>query len=151
MHGTKVGHDDLGGLLQPKLCCDSVPYREPSLGFAEVSFTWCMTGWQKHLWKPSSLKGETRISRSLCMHGHTLNDLSISQKGSCQEGRKPWIEGAVSPLSQLDCIDGLADPSDVLPQTCLGHTRICLKAKSNDSNFVALLAFLRTQLIHTIR
>lgn len=84
------------------------------------------------------------------MHGHALNDLNTSQKGSCQEGRKPWI-GEVSPSSQLECVEGLVDPSDILPQTCVGLTRICLKAKSNESDFVALPAFLRTQLIHTTR
>lgn len=81
------------------------------------------------------------------MHGHILNDLNTSQKGSCQEGRKPWA-GAVSPPSQLECGKRPVVPSVVLPQTCAGLTRICLMAKSKDSDFVA---FLRTQLIQTAR
>lgn len=72
------------------------------------------------------------------MHGHVLNDLNLNtlQKGSCQEGREPWV-GAVSPASQLEYRQGPIVTSDVLPQTCPGLTRICLMAKSKDSDFVA--------------
>lgn len=77
------------------------------------------------------------------MHGHVLNYLNTSQKGSCQEGRKPGV-GVGFPSSQLEYGERPVVPSDVLPQTRVGLTRICLMAKSKDSDLVALLAFLRT-------
>lgn len=64
-------------------------------------------------------------------------------------GRQEALDRGSTPFFPAGVVEGLVDPSDVLPQTCVDLTRICLQA--NESDFVALLAFLRTQLIHTTK
>lgn len=84
------------------------------------------------------------------MHGHSPYDLSTLQAPTGQEtlarGTFPYFP------TSLKCIEGLVASSNVLlhsTATSVGVTSIRLKAKSNDSHVVGLLAFISTKLIHS--